>query len=648
LPPSMFQTDLSKIALKCLMAWSLPFCAQAAGTSPASISLADLSIEELARLPVTSVSRRPAPLATAAGSIYVITGEDIRRAGSTSLPEALRLAPNLQVARVNARSYAITARGFNNTLANKLLVMIDGRTVYSPLFSGVFWDAQEVVLEDIDRIEVVSGPGSTLWGLNAVNGVINITTKSTDATHGALLAVGGSMEERQLVSRYGGQFGSNGHFRVYAKHHHQDDMRTAGRLSDNSGMHRTTVGMRTDWLEEDRQVTVQGEALSGRLQQSRGREAELTGAYVSVGFKQRLEGDSEVSAQAYLDHQQRYQPDFIEDRLNTFDFDLQHSVRLGRRHNLVWGGGYRHAQDESAGSTAVEFLPEHKAMNWTNLFAQNDIDLFDAVHLTIGAKFARNPYTGWESLPNLRLSYAPRRANYLLWGALSRSVRSPSRFDREFFVYALDQEGGRGEHIHSGEADFTAEIARVAEFGYRAQPRRDLSFSTTLFFNHYDRLRTLEPDAEGTTRFLNLAEADVYGVEFWGGWQVSDHWRLSAGLVAQKLDMDLLPQSLDTLGATNAARRDPEVYWQLRSSLALTDSLEVEAFFRRVGELGGGTFATPGYSSLDLRCGWRLSPSVELSAVGQNLLDSSHPEFGAAPTYTEFRRALYVKMLWEL
>lgn len=287
-------------------------------------------------------------------------------------------------------------------------------------------------------------------------------------------------------------------------------------------------------------------------------------------------------------------------------------------------------------------------MNWTNLFAQNDIDLFDAVHLTLGAKFERNPFTGWESLPNVRLSYAPQQANYLLWGALSRSVRSPSRFDREFFIVDSDAQNGQTEFSHTGSSDFVSEIAQVAEFGYRAQPHHDVSFSTTLFFNHYDRLRTLEPGADGSTRFRNLAEADVYGVEFWGGWQVSDHWRLGAGLVAQTLDMDLLPQSNDAVGATDVANRDPEISWQLRSSLAVTDSLEMEVFFRHVGELGEKTTATPAYSSLDLRLGWQLGPAWELSVVGQNLLDASHPEFGAAPNYSEFRRALYVKMLWEL
>jgi iron complex outermembrane receptor protein len=620
--------------------------AQAQDSHP--VSLADLSIEELARLPVTSVSRRPSPVSTAAASIYVITGEDIRRSGATSLPEALRLAPNLQVARVDARNYAISARGFNNSIANKMLVLIDGRTIYSPLFSGVFWGSHDVVLEDVERIEVVSGPGSTLWGANAVNGVISITTKSAGATHGGLVALGGSMEERQVVARYGGQVGEEGHFRVYAKHHHHDDVLSADGNASGSGLHRTLAGFRSDWQGDKRHLTVQGDVLRGRLQQPNLDDVDVTGANLLARLKQPLENSGEALAQVYLDYYHRYQPGSFDERLNTLDIDLQHGLRVGRRHNLIWGGGYRYADDDLTSGTAYAILPPRKAMNWANLFAQNDIGLFDAVHLTMGVKFEHNSYTGWESLPNIRLSYAPRRASYLLWGALSRSVRSPSRLDSDLYTPGQpDLVAGQPDYRHWGNPNFQSEIAEVAEFGYRAQPLDNLSFSTTLFFSRYDRLRTLERDTNGDTRFGNFAEAEAYGLEFWGGWQVTDHWRLSAGFVAQEIDLDVQPYSTDSSSAVASSNRDPEVYWQLRSSLALTDSLEVEAFFRRVGALGAMT-ATPAYSTLDLRCGWRLGPGLELSLVGQNLLDDTHPEFGSAPTYNEYRRALYVKVLWEL
>lgn len=408
---------------------------QAREVKPKPVALIDLSIEELARLPVTSVSRRPAPLATAAAAIYVITGEDIRRSGATSLPEALRLAPNLQVARVNARNYAIAARGFNGVLANKLLVMIDGRTVYSPLFSGVFWDAQDVLLEDVERIEVVSGPGSTLWGPNAVNGVINITTKPASDTHGSRLVVGGSMMERQVASRYGGHFGDHGHFRVYAKHHHQNDVTTAAGRPSHSGMHRTTAGVRTDWLDEERHLTLQSEVLSARLQLPLAEEAELTGAQLFARLKQRMDGDSEVLIQAYLDHRQRYQPNLMDQHLNALDFDLQHSVRLGRRHNLVWGGGHRYIHDNTVGSARAFFIPERKLMNWTSLFAQNDIDLFDAVHLA-GREAGAQPLHRLGIAAQPAFVLCPVAGQLLAvgrpvaFGALTLQIRSRALYDR--------------------------------------------------------------------------------------------------------------------------------------------------------------------------------------------------------------------------
>lgn len=609
------------------------------------IALADLSLEELAKLPVTSVSRRPAPLATAAASIYVITGEDIRRSGATSLAEALRLAPNLHVARIDGRNYAITARGFNNSIANKLLVLIDGRTVYSPLFSGVFWDSQVVALEDIERIEVVSGPGSTLWGANAVNGVINVTTRPASDTKGTLLSVGGSMNEHQLIGRYGGAVGEIGHFRVYAKHHEQEDVKTARGFDSHSGFHRTMAGFRTDWNFARQHLTVQGDVMSGRLQQLGYDDIEITGTNLLARLQRPLSNRSDVSVQAYFDHQHRDQPGAINEYLNTIDLDLQHSVRLGRRHNLVWGGGYRHAHDNLHNEgMALTFLPAHFPMNWANLFAQNDIDLFDAVHLTLGAKFERNPYTGWESLPNLRLSWAPRHRDSLFWGAILRSVRSPSRIDRDLFSLEAEPFGQYG--TLRGGPEFLSEIAEVLELGYRGQPLAAVSYSVTLFASHYERLRTLEP-TENVIEVRNLATAEGYGVEFWSGWQVTDHWRLSAGFVGQHLDVELAPGSRDLLTASGFSYRDPEVFWQLRSSHALTDNLEVEAFFRHVGKLNGEN-STPAYSSLDVRCGWQLGPTLKLSVIGQNLLDASHPEFGAAPSYSEFRRALYVKLLWEL
>lgn len=640
--------------LSCAFALALPFgiglpiCVQAEDDRR-DLVLLDLTLEELSQLSVTSVSRRPTPLAAAAASIYVITGEEIRRSGSTTLAEALRLAPNLHVARANGQSYAISARGFNNRISNKLLVLVDGRTIYSNLFSGVYWDSQDLILEDIERIEVISGPGSTLWGVNAVNGVINVITRSADDTQGTLLSTGSSTEERQLAARYGGSVGEAVHYRVYAKHRIQDDVKTAAGFASQSGFHRSLIGFRTDWDLLKQFVTVQGEAMSGRLQQPRFDDLDALNVNLLARVKHRAGHNSELMVQTYLEHHRRDQPGFTSEQTDTIDLDLVHSFRMGRRHQLVWGGGYRHAQDEveQLDNGPYFYVPSARALNWANLFAQNDIDLFDSVHLTLGAKFERNPYTGWESLPNVRLSWAPEPNRSLLWGSLARSVRSPSRLERDMHVSE-----SAAVLPHRGGPEFLSEIAEVAELGYRSQPSTALSYSITLFTGHYERLRTLEPIGEAT-EFRNLATADSYGIEFWGNWQVADQWRLSAGVVGQKVDVELAQSSRDSLEESGLTYGDPEVYWQLRSSHTLTDTLEVDAFFRRVGKLGADRFgaevvSTPAYSSLDIRCGWRLTSELEVSVVGQNLLDHAHAEFGSAPGHAEFRRALYVKLLWEL
>lgn len=619
----------------------------AAHASNAELALVDLSLEELASLQVTSVNRRPTPVATAAASIYVITGEDIRRTGVTSLPEALRLAPNLQVARVDARNYAITARGFNNAFANKLLVLIDGRTVYSPLFSGVFWDAQDLVLEDVERIEVISGPGATLWGANAVNGVIKISTRAAAQTQGTLLSAGASMLEHQLAARTGFALGE-GHMRVYAKHAAHDDVKAASGAPTNTGWHRTQAGFRSDWDRTENSITLQGDVYSGHLQQEGTDDIAIAGVNLVGSLKQRIGRDSEFMGQVYFDHTQRDQPLRFEEHLNTFDIDLQHSVNLGRRHTLVWGGGYRHAHDLVQNDQAFEFLPEHFPMNWANVFAQNDVSLFRATRFTLGLKTERNPYTGWEFLPNLRLAWTPRDENGLVWGAISRSVRSPSRIDRDLFAPADPQDGSEHQYFIGGGPDFVAEIAEVAEVGYRGQPMPDFNYSMTLFYANYHRLRTLEPGVGGSaSEFANKASAESFGLEYWANWQVAPRWRLGAGVVVQQLDADLNPDSQDLTGGTGLANSDPEIYWQMRSSLDLKKDIHLEAFLRHVGDLGAEQIRTPAYSTLDMRLGWRPNPRLQLSLVGQNLLDDRHAEFGTEPGYAEFRRALYTKLLWE-
>ncbi|MBK4736738.1 TonB-dependent receptor [Noviherbaspirillum sp. DKR-6] len=616
------------------------FCAHAHGAE-----LADLSLEELANIEVTSVSKRAQPLSDAPASIYVITNNDIRRSGATSLPEALRLAPNLQIAQVDARNYAITARGFNSPFENKLLVLIDGRTVYTPLFSGVFWDVQSVMLEDVERIEVVSGPGATLWGANAVNGVINIITRSAADTQGALASVGGSKFSRSGAARYGGELSNGGHYRVYGKADSNEDLRNEAGGQSLTGWHRKQAGFRADWGNPGSGYTIQGDAYDGALHQARTADIQVSGANLIGRINRILDGGSKLNLQAYWDHTERNQPLAFAERLDTFDLQAQHALQLGSAQQLVWGGGYRLARDRVDNGVAFGFLPGDLNMNWANIFAQDEIALSDKLKLTGGLKLERNNYTGVETLPTLRLAYKPNPTS-LAWSALSRSVRAPSRIDRDLFSPTNPKTvNGVPQYAIAGGPNFASEVADVLEVGYRAQPLATLSYSVTAFYSQYRRLRTTEPNPVGAGLvFENRARGRNSGVEMWGNWQALPRWRLSAGLVVQRVETELDADSRDQTGTTGLATSDPSNFWQLRSSIDIAEGKELDVMMRHVGALSSP--ALPAYTAIDMRYGWKLRRDLELSLLGQNLFDAKHAEFGAAPGRALYERALYVKLVW--
>ncbi len=615
-----------------------------ANTAP---DFSDLSLEELADIQVTSVSKMEQSLSRAPASIYVITAEDIRRSGATSLPEALRLAPQLQVARVDARNYAITARGFNNPFENKLQVLIDGRIVYSPLFSGVFWDAQDVVLEDIDRIEVISGAAATLWGTNAVNGVINIITRSARDTQGALAdATVGSGLNRGSV-RYGGKLSGDGYFRVYGKHAEEDDTQRVSGVDAADGWRRDQGGFRADWGGRRDRLTLQGDAYQGSLHQLGTRDIRIGGANL-LGRIQRSSGaNSDVSLQAYLDHTERDQPGAFVEYLDTADLELQRTLRLGSAQRLVVGGGYRLAHDRVRNDVNFAFLPGSVDLHWADVFAQDEIALRKQLKLTLGLRLENNSYTGTETMPALRLAWTPDD-HRLLWTSLSRAVRTPSRIDRDFYAPTNPPlKNGVPQYFLAGGPDFQSEVVNAFEIGYRAQPSTRLSYSLTAFYDDYDRLRTLEQNPAGPGLvFLNMAEGEVHGVESWANWQATPAWRLSAGLVVQKLQLRKRPGSLNSAAGSSLANNDPNHYWSLRSTYDIDDRRQLDLFLRRVGDLPMP--AVPAYTSLDLRFGWRLTPRVELSLIGQNLWEPHHVEFGSAPGRSEYDRALLLRVVWRI
>ena len=609
-----------------------------------SPDLADLSIEELGNIQVTSVSKHAERLLDAPAAIFVITGEDIRRSSATRLPEALRLAPNLEVARASASSYAISARGFNNTIDNKLLVLIDGRVVYTPLFSGVFWDAQDVMLEDVERIEVISGPGAALWGANAVNGVINVITRRSSDTQGGYAYGHSGNLERGYGARYGSTLDSGASYRVYARFFDVFNTSRADGVTASDGWGKGQLGFRSDWGTTANGVTLQGDVYRGKLDQAMGDDSSISGGNLLGRWNRDLAGWGRVQVQAFFDNTERDIPGRLAERLNIFDFEFLHGLKAIGAHSLTWGGGYRYGDDRVTNSAGLEFLPADRGLRWSNVFAQDEIALADNLRLILGGKFENNYYTGTDFLPSARLAWKPQPQR-LIWGAASRAVRAPSRIDRDFFSFVPLP---TGLTPLNGGPDFVSEVAKVYEVGYRAQASPRASYSVSLFHNIYDRLRSVEPDpgSAGEVVLGNKMEGKSDGIEAWGNYQAAKNWRLSAGGFFLRQRLRLMPDSGDTLGVS-AAGNDPKRQFLLRSSLNLPDSAELDVGIRYVAALPNPSVSA--YTAVDIRVAWRLQRELELSVVGQNLFKPSHAEFaqfGSTAAPSEMARGGYVKLRW--
>jgi iron complex outermembrane recepter protein len=621
--------------MKTLQKGAFGIAALCVASSPAIAStrpladLAELSLEQLTRITVTSVSRREEALIDAAASLYVITREDIRRSAATSLPEVLRLAPNLHVARADTNQYAITARGFNNVLANKLLVLIDGRTVYTPLFSGVFWEAQEVLIADIERIEVISGPGATLWGANAVNGVINIITLPAARTLGTYAYAGVGNMERGAALRHGGAVGDDAHFRVHAKYFERDGRRSVAGVDIGDDSNVLSVGARYDWGTGASRFTLQGDTYRGEVERSP--ERDFSGANVVGRWTRALDGGASLRVQSYYDRTTRRHENTFREELDTFDIEAQHASRPAAAHQLVWGAGYRHSRDRVENSAAQAFIPPNRTLNWTNVFAQDEISIAPRLSVTLGAKAERNPYSGTELLPSARLAWQ-HSADRLLWAAISRAVRAPTRFERDLFI------PGKAPFSLTGSSIFDAEVARVVELGYRAQWSSILSFSTTLYRQEYPNLRSVRFVA-GAPAFANEIEGRVHGIEAWGSWRPSPAWKITGGFVAQELERKVRPGGVD-LGGLPSLGNDAERWAQLRWSWNPTVDIDVDAGARYVGALQA---IVPSYTVFDVRVAWRPIPRLELSLSAQNAGDREYFEWGNRVLND---RSLFLNVSW--
>jgi iron complex outermembrane receptor protein len=623
---------------------------------------------------VTSVSKKEQKLSRVAAAVFVITQEDIRRSGATNIPDLLRLVPGLDVAEIDANTWAISARGFNDVYANKLLVMIDGRSVYEPAFGGVFWDVQDVPLEDIERIEVIRGPGATVWGANAMNGVISIITKKAKGTRGSLLKAGsGSETTAQGLVQYGGDLPGHGFFRAFGQYSNDSSLFLPSGQLGADAWHMPHGGFRSDWdLTGKDSLTLQGDFLDSR-------EGGTVDSFISLSppfqrvfndlvadrggdilgrWDHRFSDRSETSLQMYYDGGRRIQFGAHADR-DTFDLDFKQHAALGSSHDLVWGFGYRLDDSYVRPGYSISMLPPGSTDNLLSSFVQDEVHVSNSLWLTAGSKFEHNSYTGFEYEPSVRLLWSPsdRQA---AWAAISRAIRQPTLEDVDvrFNRFAFPTPNGLLALVSVlGERHVKSEELLAYEAGYRAQASRRISADLSAFFNVYDHLRTYEPAPpflESTPSPLHLVvpqvisdrmHGDTYGAEISSALRVFDWWRVSPGYAWLK--MNLYPDAgrLDTTSPLQVGD-SPRHQFQVRSEFRLPHAWELDTALYYSGRLP--SLLVPSHTRADVRLAWHPAKSLELSLVGQNLLDPRHLEFVPPGILlsTEIPRSVFGEIRW--
>lgn len=632
--------------------------------------LMDLSVEDLLNIEVTSVAKKAKSLNDSPAAIFVITQDDIRRIGATSIPEALRLAPGIDVSRIDTNKWAVTARGFNGRFANKLLVMIDGRNAYTRAFSGVYWENQDVMLEDVERIEVIRGPGATLWGANAVNGVINIITKHSGDTLGGLLVIGAGSEERGFGAfRYGGELSDNTTARAYLKGFKRDEssIESGEKASDDLG--KVQVGFRMDSQTTLRDaITFQGDVYYSSINQFNiipqlappnkntfNENIDSFGGNLLVRHQHTFSSISDYSLQIFYDFYERDEAFFNESR-HVIDIDFQHRFAMLEWNDVVWGASYRYNHDKFHSDSTIEVAPPSRNDQVFSAFVQDEITLIDdTLWFTLGSKFEHNDYSGFEVQPTARLIWAPHH-QHRVWGAVSRAVRTPSRLEHNInvpqgvlpssspFIPAITA-------IFKANNQFDSEAVISYELGYRTTFINDFSIDLTAFYTNYSHLRSLEMGVldlqklEQSIFFANNHSAHTYGVEIATVWQMLDWWRWDANysLLKTKLRGN---EAIDHLGSS------PQQQVSLRSSLSPLKNIDIDVFFRYVDSNTTasdlGTIVVNDYVSMDIRLAWRPVNNIELALVGQNLLAKNHLEYiqEAFARPVKIDRGVYGKLAW--
>ena len=672
----MMTVKLDFSLLSILLLLGLPENSTADQESP---DIEALSINDLMQMEVSSASRKSQTLSNTAAAAFIISQDDIRRSGATNIPEALRLAPGIEVAQINANSWSITARGFNGRYANKLLVLMDGRTVYTPLFSGVFWNLQDTLMEDIERIEVIRGPGAVMWGANAVNGVINIITKKTKDTQGNLLVAGGGNQEQGFAGyRHGGQLSEEGNYRVYAKTFEREAFLSTNGDRQHDDWRSVQSGFRIDQrISSDHRFTVQGDVYRKKVGNT---VQPLTttspfntafnvddladGANLITRWEGNFSDGSEFTLQGYYDRVNFTAP-ALSDSQDMFDIDFQHRLHPNPNHDLMWGVNYRFIHSATQASSAISFAPESLGYHQGGAFVQDDITLIDnALRLTLGSKIEESHFGNTQVQPNARLLWTPDD-QHSLWTSVSRASRIPSRGEAQANI-------GLGttttppslgslpvQVMAQPNSDLKAEKVFTAEIGWRSQWTNRFSTDITVFSNHYNDLIIFQRgEAIPPTSFpllvtqpmlwSNLSEEiTTRGIELVADWHVLDWMRFTGNYSHLKIEKSYDANNPDIAGLS------PRHRGSLRWQIDINDQTQLDMTMRHVSKLTAVNQGVPAYTTFDARLAYKPIPQMEWSIVAQNLFAPQHLEFrdSAAVSLTDFAtevpRSIYGKLSWD-
>ena len=632
-------------------------------------ALTDYSLEQLMNVSVevSSASRKPQKLEDTAAAIHVITRQDIRRSGMTSLPELLRTVPGMQVAQIDGGTWAISSRGFNAKNSDNLLVMLDGRVLQTPTFTGVNWDMQDVLLEDVERIEVIRGPGGALWGANAVTGIINIITRSASATQGGMVSGGAGNYGHQGTARLGGKLGETGHFRIYARDAAQGNFKQASGAEAHDRHDLRSAGFRTDWdMSGGNSLTVQGDTYTGSSDHTgtivaltppystpTGYTIGLNGGNLLARWKSTLSVTDEWALQFYYDTYKRSYFNLGEQR-DTYDLDFQHHLLWNGRHDIVWGAGYRQTRDRMDNTFAVSYTPASRTDNVISAFFQDEIALKDNLHLIAGTKFEHNDYTGSEHQPNLRLRWKID-GRQTAWAAVSRAVHTPSRTDADGQVVSTVTRPAATTFVMRLQSNPAIQSEHVLSYeaGYRSQLTGQVQMDVAAFYNEHNNLMTIEREAnfaEGAYTviplvFGNRASATTHGLEWSGSWQPTDKWQFKAAWSWLKMNIRRDAGSTDT-SIESEVGRSPQNQFQFHAFHSPADSVDLGASLYYVDSLP--SLNVPAYTRMDARIGWRIQRDLELGLTGRNLLDPAHPEFvnASGPRTGEVPRSIFGAATW--